>query len=260
MFGAVECRLDAFVTCLDRGALSGVGEHVEFPLADRLQHALPDQLRREAPPRDVHRLLLRARIGATESLRPGRGRFEDVRLHRARAQHGNADAGVLDLLLQRLGQGDHRILGHRIRALVAATANEEAGDRRGVHHVSSLAMTDAVDHAEHVDPHHPVPLVVADVFHTRAVHCHAGIVYHDVQLAECPLCRAPSGRDGRGIGHIDRDVDRLRAKCLDVTPRRRQRTRSQVGQHEVHPRAGKGFRDASAYARRGTGHDRGLSL
>ena len=119
---------------------------------------------------------------------------------------------------------------------------------------------DAVDHARYVDADHPVPFLGADVLDPRAVHRDAGVVHRDMQLAEGLLGRSPRGRDGRCIGHIDRHADRLGTQRFDVLTRRRQPIRLQVGQHEVHPRAGKGLCDAQADTGSGTGHDRGLSL
>jgi hypothetical protein len=78
--------------------------------------------------------------------------------------------------------------------LVGAAAVLEAGNRGRVDHMSFLAVlencrdqvTDTVNDAPDVDPHHEIPVGGRHVDQAGSVHRHAGIVAGDVKLAEIP--------------------------------------------------------------------------
>ena len=95
-------------------------------------------------------------------------RVADVGVHARGDEHAHPDAGAVELVAQRLGQSDDRVLGRAVGP--EAGRRHEARARAGVHDVA-LALLDhagheaaeAVGDAEEVDAHEPAEVLVGEV-------------------------------------------------------------------------------------------------
>jgi len=101
--------------------------------------------------------------------------------------HGGVTMDTAQIVMERLGERHHGMLGHVVRA--GAGRRDEAGDRSGVDDVA-LVLRDqprregahAVDHAPQIDAEDPLPVAGA-VFPHRAEGRDARVVAHEVDRA-----------------------------------------------------------------------------
>ena len=125
---------------LDVGGDLGMGEDQELLVADRLQAQLSHVGRVEHAVAARHATLETLVVPAgLLRHRVLRAVGDDVRRHRLRAQHREADALMVMADRQPLGQGDRRRLGHRVRH--RADLRQQAGGGRRAQDVA-LATSD----------------------------------------------------------------------------------------------------------------------
>ncbi|CAM2154736.1 hypothetical protein PT2222_310035 [Paraburkholderia tropica] len=267
--GRIAQRFDVFVTQLDRSEYARMREDVKARIAHGVERGFRDVVGREAA--RTHGALqlqigglLRARgrrvvaqIVGTAALGVG-----DARRHEGRTQQRAAHhvAHVLEVVIERFGERDHRVLRRVVDA--HRGRRQQTRHRRRIDDMRALALLEhdrreaahAVRHAHHVHAENPLPVLRA-AFPQEAARAHARVVEQQMDLAIGLDRRLRERVDLGGIAYVGAHADRLRALLADCLHSGVERGGVDVGEHEFHAERGGLLRERAAKAARRAGDD-----